>query len=273
MPEAAAEKITFSFGKNWQEYVEHQLTPEREGIALKHLKDSLARQDLRGLAFLDVGCGSGLFSLAAYRLGAERIISLDVDPFSVQCCQELRARAGQPAHWQVRHGSILDAPVVAGLDLADVVYAWGSLHHTGKMWEAIRNAGSRVRPGGTLFLSIYNRVQGRGSSEYWLRIKKLYNRSSAPVKRLMEVAYSIRHGLLPQLLRLRNPARYFREYQQQRGMSFWIDAKDWLGGYPYEYADTGEILRFCSRELNMELLDLNPTNTTGTNEFRFRRKA
>ena len=59
--------------------------------AEKSLCTMLEMKDLDGKSFLDVGCGSGLFSLAAMRLGAERVHSFDFDPQSVACAQELRA--------------------------------------------------------------------------------------------------------------------------------------------------------------------------------------
>jgi 2-polyprenyl-6-hydroxyphenyl methylase/3-demethylubiquinone-9 3-methyltransferase len=267
------EKISFSFGQNWHDYVQRVLTPEREARAQASLKRFLETDSLTGLRFLDVGCGSGLFSLAAYRMGARQVESLDVDPFSVKCCELLRERAGNPSHWVVKHGSILDEPFLAGVEPADLVYAWGSLHHTGDMWRAIRNAGALVKPGGLFFIAIYNRVTGRGSSEYWLKKKRAYNRASGPVKRIMETLYYLRYGILPELIRFRNPAKMFREYESRRGMDYWVDIRDWLGGYPYEYAGADDMFRFCSRELNMELVNLKSTNTVGTNEFLFRKRV
>ncbi|MGH9357096.1 MAG: class I SAM-dependent methyltransferase [Terriglobia bacterium] len=144
MSKPQTEKITFSFGRNWQAFVERYLNPERERIAADSLKEFMEVENFHGRSFLDLGCGSGLFSLAAYRLGARRITSLDVDPFSVHCCEELRRRAGNPAHWEIHEGSVLNGSFLISIPKADVVYAWGSLHHTGNMWQAIRNAAGRV---------------------------------------------------------------------------------------------------------------------------------
>lgn len=268
---SAQEKITFSFGRNWSDFVARHLTPEREEIARKSIIDFLELPDLRGRTFLDIGCGSGLFSLGALRLGASRIVSVDVDPFSVRSCEELKRRAGNPAQWDVVHGSILDSALVTRLSKADIVYAWGSLHHTGNMWQAIRNTASLVEPGGLFYLSIYNKVLGRKGSEFWLRVKRLYNRSSRPTKLMLETAHFVRNGLLRKLVSFENPLTLFTQYGQGRGMSYWTDIRDWLGGYPYEFASTDEIFRFCTRELGMEMVNLKATNTTGTNDFLFRK--
>ncbi len=69
----------FAFGKNWQEYSSH-LTKTHILSAENSLVRLLGREKLRGRSFLDVGSGSGLFSLAAARLGAKSIQGFDIDP-------------------------------------------------------------------------------------------------------------------------------------------------------------------------------------------------
>jgi SAM-dependent methyltransferase len=265
------ENISFSFGRNWKDYVERYLNPEREMAATASLAEFLERTSLKDLYFMDVGCGSGLFSLAAYRLGARRIVSVDVDPFSVECTTRLWEAAGSPESWRVVLGSILDNNCADILEPADIVYAWGSLHHTGAMWEAIRNASELVAPHGLFYLAIYNKVEGRGSSAFWLKVKKAYNRASNPAKRLMELAYIVRYQALPELIRFRNPLSYWHSYSNGRGMSPWIDVRDWLGGYPYEFSTAGEVFRFCSRECGFTLVNLRAVNNLGLNEFLFQR--
>jgi 2-polyprenyl-3-methyl-5-hydroxy-6-metoxy-1,4-benzoquinol methylase len=272
---AAQDPRTFSFGRNWRLFVQQHLTPEREMKAMESIAEFLRLDSLDGLSFMDVGCGSGLFSLGAYRLGAKSIVSFDLDPFSVETCAHLRQRVGAPSDWVVLHGSVLDEAFVSRLEPADIVYAWGSLHHTGRMSEAIRNAAGRVKPGGVLYLSIYNRVYGRCSSEFWVSVKQRYNRASRTGKRLMEAAYVLRYGIVPDVLRFKNPVRTLRQYGQGngRGMDYLTDVRDWLGGYPYEYATVEEIFRFCNGELKLQLENLRSTHTLGTNEYLFRQPA
>lgn len=223
----------FEFGKNWRAFIA-QMSERSIDEAVRSLQNMLKRDSLVGLRFLDIGSGSGLFSLAAHRLGAQ-VVSFDYDPDSVGCTQELRARYGGPGpDWQIMQGSVLDADFVGRLGMFDVVYSWGVLHHTGQMWHAIDEAVSRVAPGGLLFIAIYN-DQGVWSSR-WARIKRLY--CSGPFGRSLVTATVIPFWVLrdfaKDLFWLRNPVARYSSYGNNRGMSVVRDWFDWLGGYPFE---------------------------------------
>ena len=124
----------FAFGANWQSFVKLVDETRIEG-ARRSLTETLGITDLSGRTFLDVGCGSGLFSLAAYQLGA-RVRSFDFDPDSVAAAGELRRQHAPDSDWSIEQGSILDTQYVAGLGRFDVVYSWGVLHHTGNLLAA-----------------------------------------------------------------------------------------------------------------------------------------
>jgi len=262
------EKITFLFGENWDDFVHFSLNEDRIREAEKSLKVFLGLQKLDGLTFLDIGCGSGLFSLAAHRLGASEIVSFDFDSFSVRCCKYLKERDGNPSNWTVYEGSILDKAFLKNIKQADIVYSWGVLHHTGGMWQAIENTIGVVRPGGLLFIAIYNKVEGPFGSQSWLKLKRAYNRASLLFKVFMEYGFLVL-VITKMLLTLRNPFREVMEYKNKRGMSFRTDIRDSLGGYPYEYASAEEIARFCS-DMGLELVNLKSVNTLALNEFLFR---
>jgi len=269
--EVARRTDAFEFGRNWQRYVGTYLDRERLQIASDSLRELVG--ELAGKTFLDVGSGSGLFSLCAHEAGAAGVVSIDVDPNSVAATSELRERAGTPASWVVREASILDPGFVAASERADVVYAWGVLHHTGDMWAAIRNAAELVAPGGLICIAIYNRVTGRLlDSGRWWKIKRAYNHAPRPVRRLMEAAYFC-HWLAHQLRARRSPVRAAREYKRSRGMALRTDLVDWLGGYPYEYATANEVVAFCESECGLRVEKLLPTSPrgTGNNQFVFRR--
>lgn len=265
---ADADKERFAFGANWQRFLD-VLDDDRIQIAEKSVKSMLGVDTLADRAFLDIGSGSGLFSLAAKRLGA-RVISFDYDPQSVACTRELKRRYfPDDVEWQIEQGSVLDAEYMRSLGRFDVVYAWGVLHHSGDMWQALENVTPSVVEGGKLFLAIYN-DQG-GTSRRWTLIKRLYNRLPRPLGFPLAVYTLVRQWTLTfvrDLLRGRGFSSW-REYRRNRGMSPWRDIVDWVGGYPFEVAKPEEIFDFCrQRGFILERLKT-CAGGIGCNEFVF----
>jgi SAM-dependent methyltransferase len=236
----------FEFGKNWARFLS-TLNEERIATAEASLKRMLEVEDLRGKRFLDIGSGSGLFSLAAKRLGAE-VFSFDYDPNSVGCTAELRRRYfPNSPEWTVQHGSALDTEYVRSLGQFDVVYSWGVLHHTGDMWTGLENAQQAVAPGGKLFIAIYNDTGTQ--AKRWLWIKKTYNKLPGFLKVPFAVAVSAPEegkAFLRGLLKGRpgDYVRMWKQYGNRRGMNHWYDLIDWVGGYPYEVATADQLFEF-----------------------------
>ena len=263
----------FEFGKNWASFLS-TLTEERIKTAEESLLKMLDVGSLEGRSFLDIGCGSGLFSLAARRLGAN-VFSFDFDPRSVNCALDLRRRYFEgDGGWQIRQGSVLDRDFIGSLGKFDVVYSWGVLHHTGKMWEALDLASSLVKDDGKLFIAIYNDTGSQAARWQW--IKRTYCRLPGPAKVPFAVAVTSpgeAKQFASSLLRGR-PAEYFqtwRNYKQRRGMSKWHDIIDWVGGYPYEYAGAGAIFDFYKKR-GFHLVTLKCDRVgLGCNEFVFQR--
>jgi SAM-dependent methyltransferase len=261
----------FQFGENWWCFLEI-LDENRITLAEQSLCKMLGVSTLTGKRFLDVGSGSGLFSLAARRLGAT-VHSLDYDPKSVACTRELKKRYfPQDEAWVIEEASVLNQDYLSTLGQFDVVYSWGVLHHTGAMWEALGNVASLVKMGGRLFIAIYN-DQGR-TSMIWKKIKKLYCTAPEPLRTgVLLLAFLRLWGptMVRDLLTKGHPLASWRNYGngRGRGMSPWRDVVDWVGGYPFEVAKPDDIFNFY-RDKGFQLNALvSCGGGLGCNEFVF----
>ena len=263
-------RLRYGFGRNWQRYLAEtdSSLDARLADARRYLAGLIPWPDLQGHSFLDVGSGSGLFSLAARALGAAPVVSLDYDADAVAATEQLRQRV-QATDWQVLQGDMLDAARLAALGTFDFVHCAGVAHHTGDMWRALANLDGLVAPNGILFVSIYNRMALM--SPLWRRVKWLYNRLG-PLNVLIFYPY-VALWIVYWLLRLRNPVAAIRNYGRgDRGMSFFRDVDDWLGGYPYEYATCGELFAFF-HDRGFDLVRLDASTSWGLNNFVFVRRA
>jgi 2-polyprenyl-3-methyl-5-hydroxy-6-metoxy-1,4-benzoquinol methylase len=237
----------FEFGANWTRFLS-VLDDERISEAENSLKFMLGLDQLKGKKFLDVGSGSGLFSLAACRLNA-KVYSFDYDPLSVNCTSELKLKYfPNKADWEISEGSILEKSYLKQLGQFDIVYSWGVLHHTGSMWEALDNIVPLVKKGGFLYIAIYN-DQGR-ASKAWLKVKKIFC-SGIFGKILVKCVfypYFASKRAVADLIKMRNPFTSYAHYKKSRGMSVIHDWQDWLGGYPFEVAKPEEVFEFFQKK-------------------------
>lgn len=261
---AAGER--FAFGDNWSRFL-RSLNEDRIVRAETSLRKILEVNNLEGLRFLDAGSGSGLFSLAARRLGAV-VHSFDYDPQSVACTEELKRRFfPDDLRWAVEQGSVLDLAYLQSLGQWNVVYSWGVLHHTGAMWQALENVAQLVAQGGRLFIAIYNDQDYK--SRRWAWIKRTYNKRPWMKPFLLTLGLVRAWGLttLLDFYHLR-PFASWRQYHRERGMSPWWDVVDWIGGWPFEVATPEAIFRFY-RDRGFALQNLVTRQGYGCNEFVF----
>jgi 2-polyprenyl-3-methyl-5-hydroxy-6-metoxy-1,4-benzoquinol methylase len=253
----------FAFGDNWARFL-RVLDDQKIQQAIDSLQVMLEVEDLHGKSFLDIGSGSGLFSLAAKRLGA-RVFSFDYDPQSVACTRELKKRYFEnDSDWQVQAGSVLDKDYLENLGKFNIVYSWGVLHHTGNMWAALDNVDQNVADNGKLFIALYNHQPF--SSKYWTFVKRTYNkyRFSRPLLVLI-------HGIYPTLPSV--ILKFVQNRKTERGMSVWYDLFDWLGGYPFQVSKPEQIFDFYKKK-GYQLIKLRTVGgKLGCNEFVFQRNS
>jgi 2-polyprenyl-6-hydroxyphenyl methylase/3-demethylubiquinone-9 3-methyltransferase len=258
MRDLTAVDTHFGFGENWKDFlstVDEGSTLEAERGLTKLLPDGV-----RGKTFLDIGCGSGLHLLAAERLGAIAM-GVDIDPNSVAAAKSLGCAATVC--------SVFDLPTTP----FDIVYSWGVLHHTGAMWEGVEKAASLVKSGGTFVLALYRKTP---LCTPWRLEKRVYRKLPALLQRALRMAYGAAH-LLAVTATGKNPAAYLQNYRSRRGMSYWHDIHDWLGGYPYESARPADVVSTVEGlGFELEYSFVHPVKAyglfgSGCDEFVFRR--
>jgi len=255
----------FDFGLNWESFSRKAVTGSTLETAATSLRRTFLLENFNGESFLDVGCGSGIFSVAAKKLDAGRVVGLDLSIHSIEAARH-NAQRFERRSIEFLKADILDATLYDRLGMFDNVCAWGSLHHTGSMWEAFKNTARFVKPGGRFVLAIYRK---HFSSRMWRSIKRFYNRAPRIMKRIMEGSLYPTAYLGVALWTRKNPIKILRGY---RGMDFHHDVVDWLGGYPYEYAAAEDICRFAEG-LGFETLKVLPAiHPLGNNEFLFTKK-
>lgn len=254
----------FEFGQNWADY-SALIDEDRISAAIESVR-SLAG-DLAGRSFLDIGSGSGLFSLAALRLGAADVLAVDIDENSVETTRSVLTAHAPAKQWRAEQVSVFD---LSAYGMFDVVYSWGVLHHTGSMWDAIKAAAAMVKPGGTFAFALYEKTPLCG---FWKVEKRLYASAPPFAQKLAQFLYAGTYyaGLIATG---RNPLK-----KEVRGMQKKNDIHDWLGGYPYESTDKEEVRAFLAR-LGFEVVAERPVPIhafgllgSGCSEYVYRRLA
>jgi 2-polyprenyl-3-methyl-5-hydroxy-6-metoxy-1,4-benzoquinol methylase len=225
----------FAFGHNWSDYAD-KIGEEQIIEARNALQRLLGNEVLAGKRFLDIGCGSGLHSLAALQLGAAEVVATDIDPESVNTTERvLRRFAPAGASYRVIQRSVFDLNI-ADLGSFDVTYSWGVLHHTGNMYEALARAGAMTAPSGLFVFALYAKTW---LCRFWTIEKRWYAAASAKRQECAQRNY-IRLFRIRLLISGHRFAAYKEKYRS-RGMDFYHDVHDWMGGYPYESISNREV--------------------------------
>jgi 2-polyprenyl-6-hydroxyphenyl methylase/3-demethylubiquinone-9 3-methyltransferase len=264
----------FRFGQNWASYSK-LIDESRVAQAMRDLQKFLGRDDLAGATFLDIGCGSGVHSLAALRLDAAHVTAIDIDDDSVATTRKVLEANVPVDRFHCRRLSVFEADPAA-LGRFDIVYSWGVLHHTGAMHEAIERAAGLVDDDGLLALALYRKTVLCG---FWKIEKRVYSRMPRWAQKLCIKVYTAK-SRLGCLVKGRDFAKYVADYAADRGMDYEHDVHDWLGGFPYESVTPREFGTFVEklgfqREHPQTLSDssLWTLSSGGCQEIRFRKAA
>lgn len=251
--------IAFNFGENWQRFSENSLDNRKFEMALGSLDQLIGREKIKGSTFLDIGCGSGIFAIVASLAGAKKVIGIDISKESIAASVNNKKKFADQSAIDFFHKSVFDDDM-SQLGKFDIVYSWGVLHHTGNMWKAIDLASKLAAPHSLFVIAIYNK---HWSSGMWKMVKWFYNAMPKFVQRLMIWIYYPIIVMAKLIVTRKNP------FKKRRGMSFYYDVIDWVGGYPYEYAAKEEVINHLEKAGFKCVKFVKPAVPTGCNEFVF----
>lgn len=265
----------YEFGKNWQDY-SRVITEAELECSIRSLNQMLGSVGVENKSILDIGCGSGLHAIAMIRLGAQHVSGVDIDVNSVATAREVCRKFDLETKADFEQASVFELPS-RHQSAYDIVYSWGVLHHTGSMWKALDCALACVKPGGYFAFALYERTSLCG---FWRMEKRTYTALPRILRYPLEWLYMTAHFIYLLLCTRRWPLNVYAEYRHTRGMRFYYDVRDWLGGYPYESVSPAEVIAFARRN-DLEVISAPEANKpmprgllgSGCLEFVLRKRA
>lgn len=231
----------FDFGINWKNYSEN-INEQSIKIAKTSLETYFKSNQIKDKNFIDIGCGSGLFSIAALRLGFKKVISVDIDPICVSVTENNINKYWKENNWNCYVKSVFELNKHDIGDF-DVVYSWGVLHHTGAMYDAIDNAIKLIKPDGQMLVGLYQKTT---LCPFWVIEKKLYSSAPALIQKfIMKIFLGLYAAIT--YLKGKKQNKVISNYSRNRGMDYYIDLHDWLGGFPYESISPNNFKKYIKK--------------------------
>ncbi|MFO7865398.1 MAG: methyltransferase domain-containing protein [Candidatus Aminicenantes bacterium] len=144
------ERVGHFYDVVWTEYLPEYQESEN------HWRLFYFPEEIRGKKVLDAGCGTGIFSIIFARLGASRVTGIDISEGSLSTGRALKQKFHLD-NLHFRQEDMLNLPFTP--DSFDIVWAWGTVHHTTDPMGAISELDRVLKPGGSLLLAVYTRTR------------------------------------------------------------------------------------------------------------------
>ena len=231
----------YSFGKNWLRYSKLIENTNLDSVTLD-LARLLQLSNLSNKTVLDVGCGSGIHDVGFYRLGCRNLTAIDYDLDSITATIQTLRKFCPNANYKIHQGDILSENSKL-LGKFDIVYSWGVLHHTGNLVEAIYRTADLVSADGLLALAVYRKTL---MCRFWKIEKRIYSKLPKIFQVFFEIIYISLFSIGLLISKKITIFSYIKSYSSKRGMNFFADVRDWLGGYPYESISPQDLRKLLS---------------------------
>jgi ubiquinone/menaquinone biosynthesis C-methylase UbiE len=144
------EKVGKFYDVVWTEYLPEYNASEA------HWKIFYSPQDVMGKSVLDAGCGTGIFSIIFARNGAAKVLGIDISEGSLETAIALKAKFDlENASFQKE--DMLNLPFDD--ESFDIVWAWGTVHHTTDPFRAMSELIRVLKTGGSILFAVYTRTR------------------------------------------------------------------------------------------------------------------
>lgn len=144
------EKVGKFYDVVWTEYL-----PEYEESE-KHWKLFYSEEEVKDKTVLDAGCGTGIFSIIFANAGASKVTGIDISPGSLNTAQGLKEKFNLNNAEFIQQ-DMLKLPYPD--EAFDIVWAWGTVHHTTDPFGAVSELLRVLKRGGSILLAVYTRTK------------------------------------------------------------------------------------------------------------------
>jgi len=181
----------------WQEYTPNLSASKR------HWNTFFQAPGVKGKRVLDAGCGPGVFSLIFAQKEASCVIGVDISQESLKAAQRLRKSSRLRAIELIRNDVL---SLCFKNESFDIVWAWGTVHHTTDPYQGLSELIRVLRPGGSLLLAVYRKTSLTSLHELlrkilirtpkfsWLLLAKLLSHVLSPITALFKKREKSRQG-------------------------------------------------------------------------------
>ena len=143
------EKVRRFYDDLWSKYI------PRYSSSKEHWEIFYHPAEARDKLVLDAGCGTGIFSFIFAKKGASRVVGIDISELSLKTAQYLKKKHGVE-NTDFQRVNMLKLPFQNAS--FDMVWSWGTVHHTTDPLLAIEELIRVLKHEGSLLLAIYRKT-------------------------------------------------------------------------------------------------------------------
>ncbi len=154
LPQGTKKDAPGVYGPLWEklntDYVKQESAMVLKNLFKENGQD--AKKMIRGKRVLDMGCGSGRFTLGFVPLGASEIIGIDLGEQGIAVGKKITA-LHKLTNVTFTRGDVLNLPFSD--ESFDFVFCKGVIHHTGNREKGLHELARVLKKGGSAFLYMY----------------------------------------------------------------------------------------------------------------------